>query len=143
MVKRTIGARAFLGSAALGCVVVGCILLGGCGKTKGPALAGGKPVAHWLQAVEDRNPKVRKEAVEKLGNVGPIDAAAIPTLVRALKDNDPLVRRAAILAILKVGELPQEAIDSLVELQQHDRDPKVREYAAKALKRLQSGAGES
>jgi HEAT repeat protein len=143
MVKRMMVARVCWGSTAMSFVVIGCILLGGCGRAQGPTLAGGKPVAHWLQAVEDRNPQLRKEAVEKLGNVGPIDAAAIPTLVRALKDNDPLVRRAAILAILKVGELPREAIDSLIDLQQHDHDAKVREYAAKALKRLQRGAGDS
>jgi HEAT repeat protein len=129
--------------AVLGLVVASGSVLSGCGKAKGPTLAGGKPIEHWVKSLNDRDAKVRKEAVEKLGNVGTADAAAIPALLGALKDKDARVRCEAILALAKSGRGVQDAIDALAELESHDRDPKVREFAAKGLKRLQSGGDES
>jgi HEAT repeat protein len=114
----------------------GCILAGGCGKIQ-PPLAGGKPVGHWVQALSDPDAKMRKEAVFKLGNVGSSDASVIPALIGALKDSDSRVRCEAILALLKSGRDAQQAIDPLGEMQLHDRDAKVREFAAKGLRRLQ------
>jgi hypothetical protein len=119
-----------------------CISIGGCGKPQTP-LAGGKPVSHWVQAFNDPDSKVRQEAAFKLGNVGSSDASVIPALIGALKDSDARVRCEAILALLKSGHDANQAIDALTELQRHDRDPKVREYAAKALKKLQNGSNRS
>src|SRR5439155_16911918 len=83
-------------------VVSSAALLGGCGKEQ-PMLAGGKPVSHWVQALQNPDPKVRKQAAFKLGNVGPADPTALPALIEALKDRDAGVRREAILALLKCG----------------------------------------
>jgi HEAT repeat protein len=106
-------------------------------------LAGGKSVDHWVNALHDSNVKVREEAVTKLGNVGTADAAAIPALITALKDKNAQVRRQAVLALAKAGPAAREAIGPLTEMQQHDQDAKVREYAAKGTKRLQGEAGAS
>jgi HEAT repeat protein len=106
-------------------------------------LAGGKSVDHWVSALHDPNVKLREEAVTKLGNVGTADAAAIPALITALKDKNAQVRREAVLALAKVGPAAREAIGPLTEMQQHDQDAKVREYAAKGMKRLQGEAGAS
>jgi HEAT repeat protein len=123
-VKVLIGAAALLAGLALGC-----------GEAR-PTLAGGKPVSHWTGAIRDPNPKVRREAAAKLGNVGPADPAALPALTGALKDPDAGVRREAIVALVKCGPAAREAVPALEELRQHDRDPQVRSYAGRALEAL-------
>jgi HEAT repeat protein len=118
-------------------IAAGCIFANGCGNSQ-PSLAGGKPVSHWVRMLSDSDPKTRKEAVFKLGNVGSSDASVIPALIEVLKDSDSRVRCEAILALLKSGPDASPAIDALAELRSHDPDPRVRENAAKGLKRLQT-----
>jgi HEAT repeat protein len=108
----------------------------GCGKAS-PTLAGGKPVSYWIQAVHDPDPRVRKEAVFKLGNVGTTEVGALPAVTEALRDRDAAVRREAILALMKFGDDAQTAAPVLTDLRQHDRDAQVRSYATKALDKLQ------
>ena len=119
-------------------VVLGLLimLLSGCGKPK-TILAGGKPVSHWLEAVRDPDPRVRKTAIFKLGNVGPSDADVLPAVTTALKDPDAAVRREAILALVKFGPAAKEAAPILIDMRQHDRDALVRSHAANALKNLE------
>jgi HEAT repeat protein len=107
----------------------------GCGKAR-PALAGGKPVSHWVEALRDPDARVRKRAVAKLGNVGPGDPSVLPALVGALKDRDPGVRGEAVLAVLKCGPAAGEAVPVLAELERQDPAPEVRSRAARALERL-------
>lgn len=109
----------------------------GCAGETRPTMAGGKPVTHWVEELKGPDPKHRKEAVEKLGNVGPSDPAAFPAVCGALKDADPGVRCEAVLAVLKFGDAAREAIPTLADLRDHDRDRKVRTYATKALELLQ------
>ncbi len=108
----------------------------GCGKAPTPTLAGGQPVSHWVEAMHSSDASMRKEAVFKLGNVGPSDPASLPTVLGALKDKDGAVRSEAILALVKFGDQAREGIPALTELRDRDRDPKVRSYAAKALEKL-------
>jgi len=115
--------------------LVAACLAGGCGKSP-PTTAGGKPVAHWVGALRDPDPRVRKKAARKLGNVGPSDPAALPALVGALKDADPGVRRESVLALLKFGPAGGEAGPALEEAGQKDPDPTVRAYAVRALEKL-------
>src|SRR5438552_19213794 len=110
------------------------VLLGGCGKA--PTMAHGKPVSHWVQALEDPDRQVRLKAVKALGNVGAADPAAVPALAGAVKDRDAGVRAEAVLALLKIGPDARDAVPALTEAQK-DRDAKVRAYAAKALERIQ------
>jgi HEAT repeat protein len=117
-------------------VAFAAVLVSGCGRSA-PTHAGGKPVSHWVEALRSPDAKLRKEAAFKLGNVGAADLAAFPALVGALKDRDAAVRREAILAMLKFGPAAREAVPNLTELREHDRDPKVRSYAAKAVETLQ------
>ena len=113
------------------------ILLVGCGKEQ-PMLAGSKPVSHWVQALHSPDAKLRKQAAFKLGNVGPADPTALPALIGALKDKDANVCREAILAVLKCGPGARDAIPALTDLEKHSRDAQTRDYAAKALKKLQA-----
>jgi HEAT repeat protein len=104
----------------------------GCGRAT-PTLAGGKPVSHWVEALQSPDSATRKYAVAKLGNVGPADAAAFPALLGALKDRDAAVRREAVLAVMKAGPQAEDAVPVLTELQQKDKDAKVRVDAGRAL----------
>jgi len=111
------------------------LLASGCAQAP-PTLAGGKPVSYWVEALKDPDPKLRKTAVSKLGNIGSSDPAAFPAVCEALKDSDATVRREAILALVKFGAAAGEAIPTLTELQ-HDPDAQVSEYAGKALRKLE------
>jgi HEAT repeat protein len=116
-------------------VALAVLLLAGCSGGQAPQ-AGGKPVRYWIEALKDNDPKLRKTAVFKLGNVGPTDAAVLPALLEALRDHDARVRCETILAILKFGPEAKEAIPALDQTQRQDRDAKVRTFAAKALTKL-------
>jgi HEAT repeat protein len=111
------------------------IVVTGCAK-KEPLLSHGQPVTHWLHAVHDPDPKVRKKAIVALGHVGAADPAAISAVIEAVKDPDPTVRAEAVLALLNLGPVAKEAVPALTEAQS-DKDAKVREYAGKALERIQ------
>src|SRR5262245_35577210 len=95
-------------------------LLNGCGS-KAPLTAHGKPVSHWVWALQDPDPKVRQKAVVALGHVGTADPAAIPAVTGAVKDRDAGVRRAAVLALLAIGPEARDALPALTEAQK-DRD---------------------
>lgn len=110
----------------------------GCGPAA-PTLAGGKPVSHWVNELRDADPAKRKEAVEKLGNVGAADPAAFPAVVEALKDPNARVRGAAILGVVKSGPAAKKAVPTLQDMKDHDSDAGVRDYAAKALKNIAGG----
>ena len=114
------------------------LFIAGCGPAA-PTLSGGKSVSHWVDALRDADPKKREEAVEKLGNVGSADPASYPALAGALKDSSARVRGAAILGIVKIRPAAKAAVPALQELKDHDPDPGVRDYAAKALKNIAGG----
>jgi len=112
--------------------------LAGCTKNP-PTSAGGKPVAHWVKSLDSPDPHRRREAVEKLGNVGPADPVARPAVLRALRDKDPRVRKEAVVALHKFGPPDPDLVRLLTDLKVHDPDPHVREYAARALEGSQAG----
>jgi len=122
----------------IGCLLAVFALAPGCGPAA-PTLAGGKPVAHWLRALHDPDPRKRKEAADKLGNVGPADPAAFPALVEALRDPDAGVRGAAILGLVRCGPAAKAAVPALEDLREHDPDPGVRRYAGEALEKVRAG----
>lgn len=109
------------------------LLLAGCNKESPPVLAGGKPIEHWVAAARDPNEKFRKQAIQKLGNVGNADPAVLPVLIAALKDASPGIRREAIIAIVKYGPGSEQAIDPLKAVAATDSDPQIRGYAAQAV----------
>jgi HEAT repeat protein len=113
------------------------LLAAGCAK-RPPLTAHGKPVAHWVEALRDPDARVRRKAVQVLGNVGTADPAAIPALTGAVKDKDARVRSAAVLSLLKIGPDAREAIPVLHDAR-NDKDPKVRAQAALALAKIQGG----
>ena len=116
-------------------------LLAGCHPPAGPPekYFSGEPVAHWLEAVRSPDAKVRKHAVDVLGNVGPTDPGAIPALIVALGDKDAKVRTAAVLGLSKIGPPAAEALPAL-EQRTKDTDANVRKHAVHAVARIQGEA---
>jgi HEAT repeat protein len=109
----------------------------GCGtQTRGRLLAGGREVKSWVAELRNPNPKVRRQAVLKLGNVGDADPAAAEGLAEALHDSDALVRRDAIPAVLKLSKLSDAIVAQLGTMSRSDSDPGVRDYATRALAKL-------
>jgi HEAT repeat protein len=97
----------------------------------------GARVQHWIADLRQPDAKLRKEAAFRLGNLAQSDpAVVVPALTGALKDADAAVRCEAILALLKCGTAARPAAAELSTLRQHDRDVRVRDYAAKALEKL-------
>ncbi len=118
--------------------VVLMLALAGCAKAP-PKMAGAK----WANALRDSDPRVRRKAAFTLGNIGPNDPAVLPALTGALKDLDAGVRREAVLALTKYGPGAQEAVATLTDLQEHDPDAQVRDYAVRALRKLRGERGPS
>ena len=117
-------------------VLIVAVFVSGCGRS-GPPRAGGKPVDYWVQALRDPDPKVRKTAAFKLGNVGSADPTALPALREALQDRDAAVRCEVILALLKCGPEAEQAVPTLAEIRRRDPNARVRDYAARALEKIQ------
>src|SRR5262249_20588229 len=100
-------------------------------------LAHNRPLAYWVEGLEGRDVKLRRQAAKVLGNIGPVDDSIIPTLSRAVKDPDPVVRKEAILSLTKFGSKAAEALSALEDASR-DRDARVRASAAKAIKAIQA-----
>lgn len=113
----------------------------GCGTAQRPIT--GKTPDDWLGALRDPDPRLRKKAVAKLGNAGPLKPDIFPALVQALGDADAQVRSTAIVALVKFGDQALAARPTLENLHQQDADPQVRAYAAKAIQKFQRRATEN
>ena len=83
--------------------------------------------------LSDPDVAVRRGAVESLGWIG---SAAIADLSRALKNDSPVARQAAAREIGRLGPDAASAVPALLEAI-NDRDAKVREEAARALRQIQ------
>jgi HEAT repeat protein len=115
-------------------LVIALFATAGCSRDERvPILAGGREVKSWLADLRDPRPRVRRQAVLKLGNVGDTDPAAVDALTEALGDRDPLVRRESVLAVAKLTKPAKAILSPLRVMSQSDRDSTVREYARRAL----------
>ena len=113
------------------------LVLLGCSRTDGPKekYFGGETVEHWLDGVKSPDAKSRKKAADMLGNIGAVDARAVPALIEAAKDRDAKVRDAAVLALSKIGP-PAASAESVLTEATQDKDATVRKHATAALERV-------
>src|SRR5262245_13012460 len=113
------------------------VLAAGCTREKVPTelYFSGEPVSHWTEAAKSPDPKVRKKAIDVLGNVGPSDPAAIPALIAAVKDKDASVRDAAVLALSKIGPQAADGLPARRE-EMKDANPTVPAHAVTAVDRV-------
>ncbi len=115
-------------------------LASGCGQTdRGPTLAGGREIGSWIADLSSPKPKVRRQAVLKLGNVGDADPAVAEGLASALRDSDLLVRRDAVHAVVKLKQPTEAILARLQEMSQKDPDATARDFASRALAKLGRG----
>ena len=78
---------------------------------------------------KDKEPLVRRAAVDALGRVDPDPKEAVPVLLNAMKDKDATVRSAAATAL---GQFPGESAEILPVLKEAQKDKnKMVEKAAK------------
>jgi HEAT repeat protein len=89
-----------------------------------------------LEALTDDNRFVRRYAAEAIGEIG--DPRAVESLIITLGDEQKMVRMRAAEALRKIGS---PAIESLTGALKSE-DPKVRELAAKTLKKIQGSETE-
>ncbi|MGA7500584.1 MAG: HEAT repeat domain-containing protein [Isosphaeraceae bacterium] len=109
----------------------------GCSRTEhGPRLAGGREVSSWVTELNDPKPRVRRQAVLKLGNVGDADHAVPEGLASALHDSDVLVRRDAVHAVVKLKQPSEAIVARLQEMNRADPNATVRDFAKRALAKL-------
>jgi len=107
----------------------------GCGASS-PTMAHGQPLDYWVKSLQSPDAKLRKKAVQVLGNIGPADSTVVPALSAALKDPDTAVRSEAVLSLTKMGPKAKDALTTLSEIS-HDRDAKVRAQVEKAMHAIQ------
>ncbi|MSR57705.1 MAG: HEAT repeat domain-containing protein [Planctomycetaceae bacterium] len=62
----------------------------------------------------EKNPRIRSEALGTLGNIGPAATEALPSVLRSLADPAPLVRYSACYTLGKIGPKAKEAVPVLV-----------------------------
>src|SRR5215831_2857553 len=67
------------------------LLVYGCAREEQHVLAGGREIESWLEEIHDPSPRARRQAVQKLGNVGEEDPAVAEALCEALQDSDAQV----------------------------------------------------
>jgi HEAT repeat protein len=89
----------------------------------------GKPLGAWITSLKDRDPAVRQDAIQALGQMG---EEVVPRLTEALKDTDNRIRMGAADALGRIGPLAKDALPALDEALR-DSDKNVRRHAAFAL----------
>lgn len=116
-------------------ILILALILPGCRPSE-PAVAGGKPVDHWLELVTDSDPKKRVEAIQKLGNIGGKDSSAVDAIIDALDDPDPKVRKEAIFAVVRIGRIAQAAFPKLEQMADEDANDEIRKMARESYDNL-------
>jgi hypothetical protein len=93
----------------------------------------GEPVVEPLiQALKDKNRRVRVYAPAALGNIG---EPALEPLIQALKDEDWRVREGASVALGRIGD--KRAIEPLIQTL-NDKNDDVKKAAEEALEKIKS-----
>jgi HEAT repeat protein len=98
----------------------------------------GKPTAHWVKRLQEKDPAARREALQALATIGPDAAAAGPAVLRALDDDDTAVREAALDALAGIGPAAKDAVPMLVRALA-DKDIHYRDRAIRALDAIGAG----
>jgi hypothetical protein len=89
-----------------------------------------------MEAMNDKEGRVRRVAAIALGSIGPAAKDAVPALIGGLDDNDKNVRYPAVVALRKIGPAAKDAVPILEVMCERDPDSNVRREAATALKRI-------
>jgi HEAT repeat protein len=102
----------------------------------------GKSLSQWIAGFKDKDWKVRLEAVDAVGQIGPPAKAAVPGLIVLARKNavlPPALRRAAIEALAKIGADAKSAITELSSALR-DEDTTLAEAAVAAIAKIGTAA---
>lgn len=114
------------------------LLLSGCGLpgegASAEPLLEGRRVADWLQDLRDSDTTQQEEARQALGQLGPGDRRAIPTLARAVSDDKVEVRIVVVQALSRINHPDGRA--AIVKAMQ-DPDRTVSRLAVRAYAKLE------
>ena len=88
-----------------------------------------------IEALDDREPRIRARVAFALGDIGAVARSAVPALIARLMDDNPRVRAGAVRALAKVGADAQVVLPGLAE-RLTDSEIPVRCLAAMALGKL-------
>ncbi|OAI54638.1 hypothetical protein AYO44_14555 [Planctomycetaceae bacterium SCGC AG-212-F19] len=104
----------------------------------GPVAGQSKKTAELIKDLDDKNPKIRSQAVVDIGDLADVrlaDAkAALPKLKELQKDTDAGVRKAVVEALGKIE--PDQYATLLIDTLKTDKDPAVQLAAVQAVQRL-------
>ena len=95
----------------LACLAVALLL----SSSASPAPAAQHTLDDLLRALRDRDPRVRLQAADRLGQLGPKGVGALPALIVALKDPDAAVRNRVAWALGTLGPQGKAAVPALVD----------------------------
>lgn len=91
---------------------------------------------HIIEALHNKNARVRRWACVILNNIKSAAIKAIPELSKLLFDNDPLVRDTALSVLFNLGSDAAAATPDIVRVLKHSSDKGERALAAKTLARI-------
>lgn len=96
-------------------------------------------IRFWVKSLNSRDPILRVEAIDAIGEIGPAAKSAVPMLVEALKDENESIRKGASDSLGKMGPSALAATDALSKLL-NDENLDVRISGIHALGRIGPGA---
>ncbi len=103
------------------------------GRSAGPA------VPLLIEAMGDKESRVRSSAAEAVGDIGPRASSAVPALTDLLRDKENYVRGVAACSLGKMGRAAKSAVPALIAA---SRNPQldVGKKAAEALRAIDPDA---
>lgn len=87
-----------------------------------------------LNALKDKQPRVRRAAIQGLEPLAEASPDVLPAFIRSLKDRDPRVRMAAIDALSR-AETPR-AYEAILQHRRRERNRDVKRVLTVTIKRL-------
>ncbi|HKD38319.1 MAG TPA: HEAT repeat domain-containing protein [Pirellulales bacterium] len=94
-------------------------------------------VPPMMAMLKDTDPNVRMATAYALGKLGHAAASAVPALIGALDDSSKDVRYAAAYSLPSLGPDATSAWTALQKAAAQDKDPSVRNEAARSLTKIQ------
>ena len=96
--------------------LLGTLAMAGIARAGGQPEADQKPLAQWVEALDDEDAEARRQAAAALGRLGPEAEAAVPKLTGCLTDRDPDVRFSAAHALGSIGLPSKPAVPALINV---------------------------
>jgi HEAT repeat protein len=100
------------------------------------------PVPAVTELLSDPDLRVQRQAMDALGEMGPVAKAAVSALIKKLEHPDPDVRERAAYALQRIGPAAKDAAPALTKMLK-DPEQGNRHTAAAALGRLGKNAQEA